>query len=91
MRSCVYSFIAIASYCRTSRLPYRCGMAILDYAGTTLALATVPLVATLIVVIKLVAFIPTLVKWSKDEETSSAKGVQVPQDEKKVAEFNGEL
>ncbi|KAK7185716.1 hypothetical protein DPSP01_012863 [Paraphaeosphaeria sporulosa] len=63
-------------------------MAILDYAGTTLALATVPLVATIVVLTKLVAFIPVLVKWRKDEETSTAKGVRVPQDEGKVAEFN---
>ncbi|KAF2439524.1 hypothetical protein P171DRAFT_490221 [Karstenula rhodostoma CBS 690.94] len=63
-------------------------MAILDYVGTALALATVPVLATLVVFTKLVAFIPVLIKWKKDEETSAVKGVRVPQDEGKVAEFN---
>lgn len=66
-------------------------MSILSYAGTALAVATVPLLATLVIFTKLVAFIPLLVKWKKDEEMSTAKGVWVPQDEGKVAEFNGKF
>jgi hypothetical protein len=64
-------------------------MDILHYVRTALALASVPVLATLVVFTKLVAFIPVLFRWKKDEKTSTAKGVRVPQDERKVIEFNG--
>lgn len=64
-------------------------MAFVHVASTLLLFISTPVFATIAVFTKLIAFVPMLVHWKRDERISAARGVQIPQDEGKLAEFTG--
>jgi len=65
-------------------------MSFLGSIGSVLALATAPLLIAAVVSTKLITAVPILWKMKQEENEDEPKGVVIPIDTKKMAEFRGQ-